>query len=78
MYKRLQEYNTSLQQYNTKLQNDLKSATDSNLQVEREKAVILENHSTLRGHYNMLQTEFTSAKVSFFAFYISLFWHALK
>ncbi|GKD25592.1 kinesin-like protein KIN-14C, partial [Tanacetum coccineum] len=38
MYKRLQEYNTSLQQYNTKLQNDLKSATDSNLQVEREKA----------------------------------------
>ncbi|GJY58034.1 kinesin-like protein KIN-14C, partial [Tanacetum coccineum] len=64
MYKRLQEYNTSLQQYNTKLQNDLKSATDSNLQVEREKAVILENHSTLRGHYNMLQTEFTSAKDS--------------
>ncbi|PWA91202.1 kinesin 1 [Artemisia annua] len=64
MYKRLQEYNTSLQQYNTKLQNDLKSATDSNIQVEREKAVILENHSTLRGHYNMLQTEFTSAKDS--------------
>ncbi|KAK1420049.1 hypothetical protein QVD17_21350 [Tagetes erecta] len=61
MYKRLQEYNTSLQQYNTKLQNDLKAATDANKQVEKEKSVILENHSTLRGHYNMLQKEFTSA-----------------
>ncbi|KVI01039.1 hypothetical protein Ccrd_020697 [Cynara cardunculus var. scolymus] len=45
----LQEYNTSLQQYNTK-----------QLKLEREKAAILENHITLRGHYRLLQKEFTS------------------
>lgn len=63
MYKRLQEYNTSLQQYNTKLQNELKAANDANKQVEKEKSAILENHTALRGHYNLLQKEFTSAKV---------------
>lgn len=72
MYKRLQEYNTSLQQYNSKLQNELKTATDANKQVEKEKAAILENHSTLRGHYSLLQKEFTSAKVSFL-FHLNLF-----
>ncbi|KAI3698075.1 hypothetical protein L6452_31187 [Arctium lappa] len=68
MYKRLQEYNTSLQQYNTKLQSEVKAATDANKHVEREKAAILENHSTLRSHYKLLQKEFTSAKVSLLPF----------
>lgn len=62
--KRLQEYNTSLQQYNTKLQNELKGSDDGKKQAEKEKTAILENLSTIRGHYNMLQKEFTSAKGS--------------
>ncbi|XP_076942047.1 kinesin-like protein KIN-14D [Bidens hawaiensis] len=63
-YKRLQEYNTSLQQYNSKLQNELKAETDANKRVLNEKAAILDNQTTLKGHYKMLQNEFTSAKES--------------
>ncbi|XP_076948754.1 kinesin-like protein KIN-14D [Bidens hawaiensis] len=63
-YKRLQEYNTSLQQYNSKLQNELKAETDANKRVLNEKAAILDNQSTLKGHYKMLQNEFTSTKES--------------
>lgn len=63
MYKRLQEYNTSLQQYNTKLQTDLATANDSVKRVEKEKAAIVENLSTLRGHYNLLQEQLTSSRV---------------
>lgn len=63
MYKRLQEYNTSLQQYNSKLQSEL-AATNENLKrVEKEKAAVVENLSTLRGHYNSLQDQLTSSRV---------------
>ncbi|PKI72967.1 hypothetical protein CRG98_006667, partial [Punica granatum] len=63
-YKRLQEYNTSLQQYNTKLQTDLSSANESLTRVEKEKLAIVENLSTLRGHYNSLQDQLTSSRVA--------------
>ncbi|PWA71446.1 importin-5 [Artemisia annua] len=43
---RLRDYNSSLQQFNSNLLNDLKSATDSNLQSEREKSEILETSAT--------------------------------
>lgn len=66
MYKRLQEYNTSLQQYNTKLQTDLATANESLKRIENEKATIVQNLSTLRGHYNALQDQLTSSKVSQF------------
>lgn len=64
MYKRLQEYNTSLQQYNSKLQTDLAMANESLKKVEKEKLAIVENLSTLRGHYNSLQEQLTSSRVS--------------
>ena len=64
MYKRLQEYNTSLQQYNSKLQTDLATANESQKRVEKEKLAIVENLSTLRGHYNSLQEQLTSSRVS--------------
>lgn len=64
MYKRLQEYNTSLQQYNCKLQTDLASTNETLKRVEKEKAAIMENLSTLRGHYNSLQDQLTSSRVS--------------
>lgn len=64
MYTRLQEYNTSLQQYNGKLQNDLAAANESLKRVENEKATIVENLSTLRSHYNALQDQLTSSRVS--------------
>lgn len=75
MYKRLQEYNTSLQQYNSKLQTDLSTANESLKKVEKEKLAIVENLSTLRGHYNTLQEQLTSSRVLSFYFsnYILLF-----
>ncbi|KAK9267120.1 hypothetical protein L1049_009539 [Liquidambar formosana] len=64
MYKRLQEYNTSLQQYNSKLQTELATANDSLKRVEKEKLAIVENLTTLRGHYNSLQDQLTSSRAS--------------
>ncbi|KAL7591733.1 hypothetical protein Lser_V15G32130 [Lactuca serriola] len=55
MNKILQEYNRSLQQYNTQLQNQLFTAIDANKHFVKEKAAILENHITLKEHYNFLQ-----------------------
>lgn len=66
MYKRLQEYNLSLQQYNSKLHAELETARESLKRVEKEKATIVENLSTLRGHYNSLQEQLTLSRVSFF------------
>lgn len=66
MYKRLQEYNLSLQQYNSKLHAELEAARESLKRVEKEKATIVENLSTLRGHYNSLQDQLNLARVSFF------------
>ncbi|KAJ8761678.1 hypothetical protein K2173_004454 [Erythroxylum novogranatense] len=64
MYKRLQEYNLSLQQYNSKLHSELEAARDSLKRVEKEKSTIVENLSTLRGHYNTLQKELTLSRNS--------------
>ncbi|XAR67490.1 Minus-end-directed kinesin ATPase [Bertholletia excelsa] len=64
MYKRLQEYNTSLQQYNSKLQTELASTSETLKRVEKEKAAVVENLSTLRGHYNSLQDQLTSSRAS--------------
>ncbi|KAF8414066.1 hypothetical protein HHK36_002065 [Tetracentron sinense] len=64
MYKRLQEYNTSLQQYNSKLQTELATANETLKRVEKEKSAIVENLSTLRGHYNSLQEQLTSSRAS--------------
>lgn len=64
MYKRLQEYNTSLQQYNSKLQTDLEAVRESLNRVEKEKSTIVENLSTLRGHYKSLQDQLTLSRAS--------------
>ncbi|XP_057460846.1 kinesin-like protein KIN-14N isoform X2 [Actinidia eriantha] len=64
MYKRLQEYNTSLQQYNSKLQSELATTNETLKRVEKEKAAVVENLSTLRGHYNSLQDQLTSSRAS--------------
>ncbi|EEF43957.1 kinesin-like protein KIN-14C [Ricinus communis] len=64
MYKRLQEYNLSLQQYNGKLHGELETAREMLKRVEKEKATIVENLSTLRGHYNSLQDQLTSSRAS--------------
>lgn len=64
MYKRLQEYNLSLQQYNSKLHAELETARESLKRVEKEKATIVENLSTLRGHYNSLQEQLTLSRAS--------------
>lgn len=64
MYKRLQEYNTSLQQYNSRLQSELAATNEMLKRVEKEKAAVVENLSTLRGHYTSLQEQLTSSRVS--------------
>jgi hypothetical protein len=53
MYKRLQDYNTSLQQYNGKLHTDLSTVEDELKHVEKEKATIVESLSMLRGQLTM-------------------------
>ncbi|KDP20822.1 hypothetical protein JCGZ_21293 [Jatropha curcas] len=64
MYKRLQEYNLSLQQYNSKLHAELETARESLKRVEKEKLTIVENLSTLRGHYNSLQEQLSLSRAS--------------
>ncbi|KAL9234140.1 hypothetical protein vseg_009043 [Gypsophila vaccaria] len=64
MYKRLQEYNTSLQQYNSRLQSDLAASNATLQRVEKEKSTIVENLSTLRGHYASLQEQLTTSRAS--------------
>lgn len=53
MYKRLQEYITSLQQYNGKLHTELSSVEDELKRVEKEKANVAENISMLRGQLTL-------------------------
>lgn len=64
MYKRLQEYNTSLQQYNSKLQTELNQTSETLKNVEREKAALTENLSNLRGYHDAQQEQLTNTKVS--------------
>ena len=49
MYKRLQDYITSLQQYNGKLHSELSSVEDELKRVEKEKVSVVENITLLRG-----------------------------
>lgn len=58
MYKRLQDYNTSLQQYNGKLHTDLSTVEDELKHVEKEKATIVENLSMLRGQLTLTRVSF--------------------
>ncbi|KAL1537899.1 Kinesin-like protein KIN-14C [Salvia divinorum] len=62
MYKRLQEYNTSLQQYNSRLQSELHETKETLKHVEKEKAAVVENLSTLRGHYSSLQEQLATSR----------------
>ncbi|KAL6529619.1 hypothetical protein OROGR_015242 [Orobanche gracilis] len=62
MYKRLQEYNTSLQEYNSRLQAELQATNETLKRVEKEKAAVMENLSTLRGHYTSLHEQLTSSR----------------
>ncbi|KAL6570718.1 hypothetical protein OROGR_000268 [Orobanche gracilis] len=62
MYKRLQEYNTSLQEYNSRLQAELQATNETLKRVEKEKAAVTENLSTLRGHYTSLHEQITSSR----------------
>ncbi|KAH6834801.1 kinesin 1 [Perilla frutescens var. hirtella] len=62
MYKRLQEYNTSLQQYNSRLQSELHETNETLKHVEKEKTAVVENLSTLRGHYSSLQEQLTTSR----------------
>lgn len=72
MYKRLQEYNTSLQQYNSKLQSELNQTNEILKNVEKEKVAMLENVSNLRGHCTSLQDQLNATKVGVFC--IWFFW----
>ncbi|XP_042030794.1 kinesin-like protein KIN-14N [Salvia splendens] len=64
MYKRLQEYNTSLQQYNSRLQSELHETNETLKHVEKEKAAVVENLSTLRGHVSSLQEQLATSRDS--------------
>lgn len=59
MYKRLQDYITSLQEYNGKLHTELSIAEDDLKRVEKEKAAVVEDLSMIKG-------ELALSKVSFF------------
>ncbi|OIT35508.1 PREDICTED: kinesin-like protein KIN-14C [Nicotiana attenuata] len=61
-YTGLQEYNRSLQDYNSTLQKDLGTVNETLKRVETQKAVVVENLSTLRGHYTSLQEQLTSSR----------------
>lgn len=64
MYKRLQEYNTSLQDYNSKLQKELATTSETLKRVEKEKSAVVENLSNLRGHHNSLQDQLATSRAS--------------
>ena len=53
MYKRLQDYITSLQQYNGKIHTELSTVEDELKRVEKEKATVVENLTMLRGQLTL-------------------------
>lgn len=65
MYKRLQEYNTSLQEYNCKLQLDLNTASENLKRCETDKAAVVEDLTGIRVHYNSVNEQLTSLKVRY-------------
>lgn len=76
MYKRLQEYNTSLQQYNSKLQTELNQTSETLSRVEREKAALMENLSNLKGYHESQQEQLATTKVGFFSLYMCAILHS--
>lgn len=60
MYKRLQDYITSLQQYNGKLHTELSTVEDELKRVEKERASAAENLTMLRGQLTLSQVIFFS------------------
>eukprot|EP00250_Pteridium_aquilinum_P010308 c19286_g1_i1 orf=318-2759(+) len=62
--RRLQEYNTSLQMYNSKLQTDAASAAEAMSKIQKEKSIMMETLSNLRGNSVALQEQLSQAKVS--------------
>ncbi|KAK9084926.1 hypothetical protein Sjap_025337 [Stephania japonica] len=63
-YRNSQEYNTSLQQYNSRLQKECETHKLNHERTVQEKTAILENLSTLRGKFNLLQEERISIQAS--------------
>ncbi|KAL8498450.1 hypothetical protein ACS0TY_021687 [Phlomoides rotata] len=63
-YKGLQDYNTNLQDYNTRLQSDVDATNEALKRVEKEKALMVEIISTLRGHNTSIQHQFSSLEKS--------------
>lgn len=66
MYKRLQDYITSLQQYNGKLHTELSTVEDELKRVEKERASAAENLTMLRGQLTLSQVIFFSISPFFF------------
>lgn len=63
MYKRLQDYITSLQQYNGKLHTELSTAEDDLKRVEKEKAAVVEDLSMIKGELALSKVSFFSQRV---------------
>lgn len=53
MYKRLQDYITSLQQYNGKLHTELSTVEDDLKRVEKEKSTVMEDITMLRSQLTL-------------------------
>eukprot|EP00252_Welwitschia_mirabilis_P009338 TRINITY_DN2186_c0_g3_i1.p1 TRINITY_DN2186_c0_g3~~TRINITY_DN2186_c0_g3_i1.p1 ORF type:complete len:778 (-),score=172.12 TRINITY_DN2186_c0_g3_i1:517-2850(-) len=62
--RRLQEYNTSLQQYNSKLQMDATANAETIAFLQKEKSAMMEELSSLKGRFTVLQDQFEVAKTS--------------
>lgn len=62
--KRLQEYNSSLQMYNSKLQTDAAAAAEAMSKIQKEKSVMMETLSNLRGNSIALQEQVNQTKVN--------------
>lgn len=53
MYKRLQDYITSLQQYNGKLHSELSTVETELKRVEKEKGAVVESLTMLKGQLTL-------------------------
>ncbi|KAH7859759.1 hypothetical protein Vadar_005150 [Vaccinium darrowii] len=72
MYMQMQEYNTRLQEENSRLQSELATTNETLKRVEKEKAAVIENLSTLRGHYTSLQDQLTTSRISSHDMYMQM------
>ena len=62
MYKRLQDYITSLQQYNGKLHTELSTAEDDLKRVEKEKAAMVEDLGMIKGELALSKVSIVSIR----------------